>query len=189
MYRKVQRVQKVLKNAALHTTKFCKVSGISCVSDCHHCCLKKDIAASPLEFLPLAYHLYKEGKAEEYYDKLDQTKEASLCLLFNAFGQQGACSAYEHRGLICRLFGYSVNPGKDENHRLVSCHAIRESEAARSLQPKQLQKAPVFRDYYAQLASIDFRLAYEQMPINDAIKQALEMVLRYYQYRKPRKRA
>ncbi len=189
MYRKVQRVQKVLKDAALHTEKFRKASGISCASGCHKCCLKQDIAASPLEFLPFAYHLFKEGQAEAFYDKLEQSKDENLCVLFSAMGKQGGCQAYEYRGLICRLFGYSVNPGKDEVNRLVTCKIIRESEPARFIQARHLQKAPVFRDYYAQLATIDFRMAYEQVHINEAIKQALEMVLRYYMYRKPRKLA
>ncbi|RKD91491.1 YkgJ family cysteine cluster protein [Mangrovibacterium diazotrophicum] len=190
MYRKVQRVQKVLKNAALHTQKFGKNSGITCVSKCHLCCLKKDISASPLEFLPLAYFLYKEGRADEVYDRLEQLPENDLCILFSALGTAaGGCSEYTYRGLICRLFGYASNRDKMGQNRLVTCKPIKESTPYAQLTSKQLVKAPVMSEYYMQLAAIDFGLANEQLQINQAIKRALELVMTYYMYRGRGKRA
>jgi hypothetical protein len=44
-------------------------------------------------------------------------------------------------------------------------------------------------EYYMQLAAIDFKLANEQMQINQAIKRALELVMTYYMYRGRGKRA
>lgn len=189
MYRKVQRVQKVLKNAALHTEKFSNKSGITCASKCHHCCLKKDISASPLEFLPLAYHLFKEGKADEVYDRLEQLPANDLCILFSALGHAGSCSEYTYRGLICRLFGYATNHDKQGQSRLVSCKAIKETPNFAQLQPKVLLKAPVMTEYYMQLAAIDFKLAKEELQINQAIKRALELVMTYYMYRGSRRGA
>ena len=190
MYRKVQRVQKVLKNAALHTQKFSKNSGIACAAKCHLCCLKKDISASPLEFLPLAYFLYKEGRADEVYDRLEQLPENDLCIIFSALGDAaGGCTEYAHRGLICRLFGFGTNRDKQGQSRLVTCKTIKGSVAFEQLAPKQLVKAPVMSEYYMQLAAIDFTLANEQLQINQAIKRALELVMTYYMYRGRSKRA
>lgn len=190
MYRKVQRVQKVLKNAALHSEKFSKRSGISCASKCHLCCLKKDISASPLEFLPLAYHLFKQDRADELYDRLEQIPANDLCAMFSAFGNTGGgCTEYVYRGLICRLFGYASNRDKQGQNRLITCKTIKETPVYAQLTNKQMVKAPVMSEYYMQLAAIDFSLANEQLQINHAIKRALELVMTYYQYRGQRKRA
>ena len=42
---------------------------------------------------------------------------------------------------------------------------------------------PIFTDYYMQLSQIDYRLATTMLPINDALKIAIEEVLHYYAYR------
>ncbi len=190
MYRKVQRVQKVLNDAVLHTNKFSKSGGLSCASKCHLCCLKEDISASPLEFLPLAYFLYRNGQAETFYEKLEPLPENSLCSLFSALGDMpGGCSEYAYRGLICRLFGFGANHDKQGQVRLITCKTIKETEAYSNLKPAQLTRAPKLTDYYMRLAAIDFTLANEQLQINEAIRRALEIVMTYYLYRGRRKRA
>lgn len=190
MYHKIQRVQKVLKNAALHSEKFSKTSGLTCASKCHLCCLKKDISASPLEFFPLAYHLVKTGQADNFYDKLERLPDNDICVLFSALGETpGACSNYLYRGLVCRLFGYSANRDKQGQFRMVTCKTLKETVVFQQLQPKTIEKAPVVTEYYMQLAAIDFALANEQLQINKAIKRALELVMTYYLYRRPGKRA
>lgn len=190
MYRKIQRVQKVLRDAALHTQKFSEKSGLSCTGGCFHCCTKKDIFASPLEFLPLAYSLYKSGKAEEVYERLESMQDENLCLLFSPFSDHGkGCTQYENRGLICRLFGYSSSRDKQGKTRLITCKILKETEAYSGLTPASLGKAPLATDYYMRLSSIDYRLAGEQLPINRAIKRAIEIVLTYYMYRNRKRRA
>ena len=184
MYRKIQRVQKVLNEAVLHTQRFQKASNISCPPGCHLCCLKKDISASPLEFLPLAYNLYKNNRAEEVYDKLSGDGNDGLCVIFQPLGiAGGGCSEYAHRGLICRLFGYASNPDKFQQKRLITCKTIKGTGAFSELSTKAIAKAPQFSDYYMRLAAIDFRLANEQLHINEAIKRAIELVLTHFMYR------
>lgn len=183
MYRKIQQVQKVLNDAALHTEKFGKSGGIGCASGCHLCCLKKDIMASPLEFLPLAWHLYKNGTAEAFYDRIEALPENSLCILFSALGERpGGCTAYPYRALICRLFGFSSGIDKSGNKRLITCKTIKESDGYKQLQPVHLGRSPVAADYYMRLVAIDFLLAGEQLQINQALKRALEIVMTHYRY-------
>ncbi len=183
MYRKIQRVQKVLNDAVLHTERFSKTGGITCASGCHLCCLKKDIVASPLEFFPLAYYLYKKGLAETFYNRLEELAENSLCVLFSALGDRpGGCTEYEYRGLICRLFGFSSGTDKSGRKRLITCKTIKSTQAYEYLKPAHLDKSPVLADYYMRLAAIDLTLANEQLQINDAIKRALEIVLTHYRY-------
>ena len=181
MYRKIQRVQKILHKAALHTEKYSTTNGLSCALKCYLCCLKKNISASPLEFLPLAYQLYKEGSAERLYDQLEKIPENSLCILFSALGQQsGGCTRYDDRGLICCLFGFSSNTDKIGHTRLITCKTIKTTE---QYPPANTDKSPKFTDYYMQLSTIDFILANEQLQINEAIRKALEIVLTYFMYR------
>lgn len=190
MIRKIQRVQKVLNDAVLHTEKFGKASGMGCPSGCYLCCLKKDICASPLEFLPLAYHLYKAGRADAFYDQLEQQPENTICALFQPLGLNGSgCSEYAYRGLICRLFGYAATRDKMEQKRLVTCKTLKETTAYQQMKLSTMAKAPLFPDYYMKLAAIDFRLANEQLPINMAIKRAIEMVTTYFLYRGNKKPA
>lgn len=182
MIKKIKQVQKVLQEAALHTQQFQKTSQISCLSGCFKCCLKKDIYASPLEFLPFAYHLYETNQADAFYDQLESRTE-TICALFSPLSTDGwGCSEYEYRGLICRLFGYSTTSDKMAQRRMVSCKPLKETPAYQAMQPDTLQKAPLFQDYYMQLATIDWQLANESLPINQAIKRAIEMVLTYFTY-------
>ncbi|MFZ9982304.1 MAG: hypothetical protein ACO3FI_09765, partial [Cyclobacteriaceae bacterium] len=72
---------------------FQNASGLHCLTGCGKCCLKPDIEATPLEFLPLAMSLYREGLAEEW---LQSTASGdSICRVFNE-GQagQGKCTRY-----------------------------------------------------------------------------------------------
>lgn len=183
MYRKIQRVQKVLNDAVLHTERFSKATGIVCASQCHLCCLKKDIMASPLEFLPFAYFLYKKGLAETFYCRLEELPANSLCILFSALGDRpGGCTEYAYRGLICRLFGFSSGTDKSGRKRMITCKAIKETPAYQRLKPGHLAKSPTFADYHMRLAAIDLILANEQLQINEAIKRAIEIVVTHYRY-------
>ncbi|MCK3684803.1 YkgJ family cysteine cluster protein [Maribellus sp. YY47] len=190
MYHKIQRVRKVLNDAATHAERFGKTSGLTCAAGCNRCCVKKDIHASTLEFFPLAYHLVKNGLAEGFYQKLEQIPDNDMCALFSALGDTpGSCSNYPYRGLICRLFGYSSGPDKQGQYRLVSCKTLKETPAYNNLTPQIIGRAPVFSAYYMQLAAIDFMLANESLQINQAIKRALELVMTHYLYRRPGRRA
>lgn len=179
LYHKIQRVQRILNKASLATDKFCKLSGLKEIHGCHDCCLKKDIIASPLEFLPLAYALYKKGSADKIYDRMAKLKENMPCFFLSLTNKKGGCKQYENRGLICRLFGFSSNNDKDDHPRLITCRKIKNTEAYCHLSPAIMKKSPEFQDFYIQLEAIDFSMAGEQLQINDAIRRALEIILNY----------
>ncbi len=166
-----------------------------CLAGCGRCCMKPDIEASPLEFLPLALSWFEEGKADEQLAALD-THDSKVCMVFKPVhlsDRNGSCGDYMHRGLICRLFGYATSRDKHGERKLVTCNLIKQE------QPVSYQKAldklrdkenlPSFINYYQQLSQIDFRLANQLMPINEAIKAAVYEVMKYYSYRPlPRRR-
>jgi Fe-S-cluster containining protein len=190
MRQKVMAVEKLFKRLDKEITEFRKESGIYCFSGCGKCCNKTDIEASPLEFLPLAYHWFSQGRAEEMHQKLEGNQSLN-CLVYQPLTltdqNYGHCSEYQHRGLICRLFGYGAGKDKYGQLRMVTCKLIKEQQVESYEKAVEMLKSkstvPVFADYYQKLMQIDFRLTKDMLPINEAIRAALEAVMQYYAYR------
>jgi Fe-S-cluster containining protein len=186
--RRVQLVEDLFHQLDQEASQFEKVSKISCVSGCGKCCTYLNIEASPLEFLPWAFHLFLNGEAEKTYSLLLKNHRP-ICLNYKSLSiiNKGRCDSYQYRGLICRLFGFAANTDKYGNLRLATCEIIKNTQAnsyksASEAITKGL-KVPVFTEYYMQLNQIDFRLGNILLPINKALKMALEVVLQYYAYR------
>lgn len=184
---KVRAVEQVFRNLDDEIAKFQSASSLHCKFGCGKCCFKADIEATILEFLPFAYYLNLQGKAEEWYAKLKAT-DSTICLILNPTqGGAGLCSEYSHRGLICRLFGYSARTNKYRKHELITCQLIKTEQSVAYLQAEEKIEAgsevPVMSDYYMQLHGIDFELTKDFYPINQAMLKAVETVLQYYAYR------
>jgi Fe-S-cluster containining protein len=196
IYQKVQAVDRIFNQLDKDLGSFQSSTGLGCVSNCGLCCLKPDINATALEFLPLAYHLLKNGEAEEWLEQLQSDSENKLCPVLNkiiAPGAKGFCSDYAHRGLICRLFGFSAMLHKNNKPTLVTCKPIKEQkpEAVAKAEVHLATKSnyPLISNYYMQLRSIDESLGEELFPIRIAIEKAINTVLGYYAYRKPPKKS
>lgn len=184
---KVNAVIKVFESLDQQIASFQSSTKLHCKWGCGKCCFKPDIEATILEFLPFASHLYQLGKAEEWLDKLNESK-ASICHILNPTqASAGLCSEYEYRGLICRLFGYSARTNKYGKKELVTCQIIK-TEQAEAYEKAAAEidndlPVPVMNQFYMQLHGIDFELTKDFYPINIAIKKAIETVLQYYAYR------
>jgi uncharacterized protein len=183
---KVRAVEEVFQRLDQEIADFQQWSGLHCKWGCGKCCFKPDIEASVLEFLPFAFHLYKSDQAFDWLEKLSTAEQ--LCVILDP-QQNGAglCSQYKHRGLICRLFGYSARTNKYGAKELVTCQIIKteqpENYATASERILGDGSVPVMNQYYMQLHAIDFSMAREFFPINEAIKRAIEAILHYYAYR------
>ncbi len=193
LYQKVRAVEREFSHLEKEVAAFQKATGMSCLTGCGHCCRFPDISATPLEFLPLAYHLFKTGQAEAWYERLASESE-TLCPLFTPLlgvGDKGFCKGYQHRGMICRLFGFSAMTDKSGKPRLANCKPLKEERPLVVAQAAAYVvsggHAPLMRDYYFRLLAIDPRLAERLLPIREAIRQALAAVLAYYAFRRPRK--
>ncbi|GHM98526.1 hypothetical protein WSM22_00160 [Cytophagales bacterium WSM2-2] len=184
---KVKRVEEVFENLDTAISKFQSWSTLHCEFGCGKCCFKPDIEATILEFLPFALHLHKNNAAEEWLERLRQS-HSEVCLILHPH-QSGAglCSEYRHRGLICRLFGYSARTNKYGQRELVTCQIIKTGQAEKFDEAEKKigdgEDVPVMNEYYMQLASIDFEMARQFYPINEAIRKAIETVLHFYAYR------
>src|SRR5262245_21508104 len=123
---KVAGVEAVFAKLDAEIAGFQARSTLHCKHGCGKCCFKPDIEATALEFLPFAYHLYKDGSAETWHERLLKL-DSEICVILNPT-QPGAglCSDYKYRGLICRLFGYSARTNKYNRRELVTCQVIKE---------------------------------------------------------------
>jgi Fe-S-cluster containining protein len=184
--RKASEVMAVFEKLDAEISKFQSWSTLHCKFGCGKCCYKPDIEATALEFLPFALHLYKNGLAEEWLEKV--LDEDAICKILNPTqAGAGLCSEYKHRGLICRLFGYSARTNKYGAKELVTCQIIKtEQETAYQEASSKIEsgaEVPVMNQFYMQLHSIDMELTKDFYPINKAIRRAIEQVLHYYAYR------
>ncbi|MFW5705410.1 MAG: YkgJ family cysteine cluster protein [Bacteroidota bacterium] len=197
LYRKVRKVELLFAGLAKEINKFSAKSGLHCLPGCGLCCFKPDIEATVLEFLPMAYRLFMDNKAEEMYEKLSQNSDRSMCMLLvplTTENRTGMCDRYNERGLICRLFGYSAMIGKNHKPVLVTCKTIKDNQAEQYRMVSERIAAgsdvPVISNYYQQLRNIDSSLGTAFYPINVSMKKSIEVVLSYYSYRKrPRRKS
>ncbi|HEX6223960.1 MAG TPA: YkgJ family cysteine cluster protein [Chryseolinea sp.] len=184
---KIKAVEDEFRMLDREISAFQSWSGLGCKAGCGKCCFKADIEATVLEFLPFAQHLYAQDLAFAWLEKI-KTTDSSLCSILNPLqGGVGMCSQYHHRGLICRLFGFSARTNKYGKKELVTCNIIREetSENFNAAVEKIDAGAeiPLMSNFSMRLHAIDFELTKEFFPINEAIKRAIEVILHYHAYR------
>ena len=188
---RVKLVEALYDRLEIEIAEFQNKTHLGSVPGCGKCCNNPDIDASPLEFLPWAFHLYLKGKAEVVLDQLNTTTTLTKCHIYRPFSEfeadRGSCSDYKYRGLICRLFGYGASSDKYGQLRLVTCKIIKEGQKENydksTTAINEGLVVPIFTDYYMNLSQIDFQLGNVVVPINKALKLALEEVLQYYAYR------
>lgn len=180
---KVRQVEKVFEELDEDISRFQNETGLGCIKGCGLCCKKPDIEATVLEFLPLAYHLFKAKRDIEVLEKLENTNNEPPCTFFSTVlpGQQtGLCTIYLHRGLICRLFGFSATKDKEGKPVLATCKIIKtELSAHYHAAVESIDQGgfvPVMNQYYMKLLAIDHELGNRFYPINEAIKIAVEKV-------------
>ncbi len=168
---------------------FQQQSTLSCLSGCSACCRSPHVEATVLEMLPLAFHLYKENKAEDFYTTL-LTATSSLCALYTPvqlLPGKGACASYPYRALVCRLFGSSFTRDKEGKSTMLICKSIKEDQPETyqkiEQEAKEENEFPMVVNYHTQLSAIDYYYSQEQHPINEAMRRALEIVLNHFHYR------
>ena len=194
LYQKVNAVLRLFKLLDKEISHFKSVTHMGCIAGCGKCCEKPDIFASPLEFLPWAYHTFKAGKADLWMAKFENESIPPVCYLYSNLTIKGSgyCTDYFNRGMICRLFGFAAMKNKEGKKLLVTCSFIKheKEEIYRNAVTaiKSGLRVPVFSNYYDQLRNIDRDLTNTMLPVNKAMFEALKTVCAYYAYRRPPRR-
>lgn len=187
---KVQEIEILFSRLEEELKTFTKTTHLFCNAGCGKCCTNPTMEASPLEFLPWAFHLFKIGEAEHLLEKLVNHSNP-ICYNYNPISDldlyNGNCNTYKYRGLVCRLFGYGATRDKFAQLRLATCSIIKEQQTENYNKTNEAinngLSVPIFTDYYMNLSQIDFRLGNLYLPINKALQLAIEEVLQYYAYR------
>ena len=184
----VSAVQEVYAELEKHLENITSQTRVKCKHLCNACCDKTDIEASPIEFIPLAAYLYQTGQIDEFLFRLDESDKTGYCVLFSPDAWkkgEWACLQYDKRGLICRLFGYGYRLNRLGIPELVTCKVLKEIcpdeiAKARLMGIENPELVPLFSNYFMQLYSIDPDLGTTLMPINQAIRKAIEKLYFYY---------
>ena len=171
--------------------RFKKVTDLDCPRGCSYCCRHWWVEATVLEVLPLAMEIYNRGQEEAIMKQIQERQacEESLCVLLLPESNKevdGYCAYYAWRPLMCRLFGFAARKNKHGQLEFCSCRIIREvnpwsvRRAEMALQGNL--KVPVYQEAFMEIASLDTSRGFHRLPINLAIKEAIE----YLYWKRPK---
>jgi len=182
-------VKEVFDELDQDVTRYVGESNLTCFAGCGRCCMNPKVAATVLEFIPLAFDIYANGDAEKVMDRLEKTSDTETCMVFlktSHDSESGVCKTYKYRGLICRLFGVSARKNKYGQKEMIICKKLKDGKpeiyAATAKNINESLRIPMANDYYSKLSAIDFKLTEDTFPINEAIRKALETVMMYNYY-------
>ena len=183
-------VVKIYHDLDQKTVGFQLATGLRCLPECGVCCENSEVEATVLEALPAAEQIYRRREHEAVFSAIEQTQKwgRSVCVLYRpdpGFPGDGRCRYYDFRPVLCRLFGFAARRNKFGDIELCTCRIIKETnpEAVRRAEMLISEgfSAPVYHDSFMRVASIDPSKGYRCLPINLALKEALQ----YLYWRRP----
>ncbi|HBL75495.1 MAG: hypothetical protein A2W90_03565 [Bacteroidetes bacterium GWF2_42_66] len=185
LFKTAKKVEKVFSELDKQIATFQNQSGLHCAAKCNLCCMKKDLETSVLEFLPLAVYLYENNLHEQFLDELAKGHDYCVCLShLKVEGKVTGCTQYEHRGLICRLFGFSGLAGKTGEKKIYTCKVIKTGQAeeyqSATARINTKLKIPMASDFQMKMDQIDPSMANDINLINVSIEKAILKVAYYY---------
>jgi Fe-S-cluster containining protein len=181
-----QDLQKIYDDMWKTFSQYQSASGLYCLEGCGKCCNNPEVEASVLEMFPLALRILDENKLEEWLDKLENSNQAH-CLMYEPHspdGSKGQCGVYKERPSLCRMFGVAGFYNKHREVTLSVCKLIREKypDLTKLRESEVSSETPMLVTGSYLLANLDPALIQDRMPINLALKKALERVALYAQY-------
>jgi Fe-S-cluster containining protein len=160
------------------THAFAAAAGLQCPQGCGECCRSEKVETTVLEMLPLAFHLFHTKQAELLIKRLEKPTDSKQCIFFRGdFCQQGdwGCSQYQHRGLVCRLFGYAGLRDRNGTIQFTPCKVMQQSCSPKCRQWSS-ESMPLFSEAGMQITSMHPALGTRRLPINQAVLIALYKV-------------
>jgi len=155
-------------------------TGLSCPPGCGRCCTNPEIEASVLEMIPFALKIYDQGQLDEWIQKLEE-RENPQCILLEIDESTGKtrCISYNERPSVCRMFGVAGTYNKHQEITHSICKLIKELNTEI---PTPNESTPLIPLWSSKLTAIDPELSKNKLPINQAMKLALEKIAFYTQY-------
>ncbi len=161
---------------------------LRCPPLCGHCCNRpaRNIETTLLEMLPVAMEMVSAGRQENLRMLfIGKKPEEEPCLFyqFQDNPDQGQCSIYENRALICRLFGFSGQIDKYGKPRIALCKMVTKEHStipsAFLTMAEESLPFPIFTHYGTRLKNLYPRATDQLYPINISFLMALEYIESY----------
>jgi len=176
-------VRDVHTEADVQVEAFQAQTGIRCPDGCGCCCLSPHVEATAADALPLASEIVRRGHADLMIARLRETSGAR-CVLYSPHPSdesRGRCSMYEWRPTICRLYGFAGRRDRSGRAQFSACpvHAAALPDqivAARESVARGDIPLPLFAEFSHLIASVCPGADPEPIPINDALRVAIEAV-------------
>jgi Fe-S-cluster containining protein len=177
----IDSVVEVFLTIDARTAAFRLASGLRCPTGCGDCCRSTKVEATVLELLPAAADILRRDEATLWLAALQRNGESGVCAAYcpeplDASG--GHCRLYRWRPSLCRLFGFSAVKDKHGRREPAVCGRMR------ALMPPAVKDtrrsvtaawpAPLVSGYSACLAAIDPTMGVRQLPVNRALREAIE---------------
>lgn len=179
-------ILKIYEQIDQKVATFQKRTGLKCPPGCGKCCTSGNVKVAPLEFIPLARHLFQRGEENEWWLYLKEKKEGP-CIFFQtdlSKAKDGHCKVYPWRAATCRLYGFGVRRNKYGFYEPITCNFLKADfyNVINDLCQKNLEHLfPIYDYYIIQIASLDPILSTTFLPVNQAIAKALEKFALVYQ--------
>ncbi len=174
----VSRVMDLYAQIDRSVAEFRLKSGLRCPAGCGACCPTADVQVTVLEMLPAAHRILRSGEALDWLARLAAAPESGGCRLYApqpAPEAAGHCSFYHWRPALCRLFGFAAVKDRSGAKALSVCRRIkREDPRGAAAAACLAAEAPCFTHYGSLLYGLDPALGTRLMPINSALRHAIE---------------
>jgi len=175
------RLLKVYEEIDRQTAALKARTGLRCPPGCGTCCSSFEVEATELEMLPAARKLFRRREALSWLERLRAADDDGPCVFYqperSARGE-GCCGIYILRPAVCRLFGYGAVKNKYGIAQLAVCTVMKKGmpQAAQDAAYAVARglTAPTFTDFARQVAGLEPSLGGRLLPINCALRFALE---------------
>ena len=191
LYQKASEVLEIYDDACRTIRDIQIETGLRCLPSCRECCKTSgdSIQVTITEFLPLSLRLWNEGRADDLLRRLEDVSDSDRCILFEGSGEirnEGGCTEYAFRPLICRLFGFSGVIDRLGRVAPVICKYVKTGypHCVERFTEKFSSglEIPVFSDYLKRVQGIDPHMGSRTYSINSALRKALEYVGMRFDY-------
>jgi len=162
---------------------FQAATGLHCPPGCGQCCENPEVETTPLEMVPMALELMRRGEAAQWLERVDTATAPGRCVFYRADEQvpgNGRCQMYLWRPALCRLFGFAAVTDKTGLPKLAACvkhkQVFPDDVTMANVAIANGFPVPHFADWQTYIANVDPHWGYQRMPINQALKVAIERV-------------
>lgn len=178
----IEAVLDIFAQIDAETAAFRLASGLRCPDGCGACCRSNKVRSTVLEMLPAAAEILRQDEGAHWLEAIDTATETAACAAFSGeklLSSGGHCRLYPLRPSICRLFAFAAVAGRQGKPELAACKEMKHSapqgvKRVVEAVSQGLLRPPIFSGYSIRLAALEPILGARLVPINQALRQAIQ---------------